>query len=163
MTTMSMNDGKAVQQMSDETTGKLQDLIYSLKNSVEHHREAAGKVNDKIVGSIFMELANERENILETIGGFMTLADKKPDESSSVMGKIKTCWTSFRASLNGGDETVVLIEAERAEDALMAQFKDVLPEIAGNPINDKLLEYFEKVKAGHDRILAMRNEFQAKA
>lgn len=163
MSTMSIKEGKAAQHMSEETTTKLQDLVYSLKNSVEHHREAASKVNDTIVASVFMELAKEREDIMQTIGGFITLADETPDESSSFLGKIKTCWTSFRASLNGGDETVVLIEAERAEDTLMAQFKDVLPEIAGNPINDKLLEYFDKVKAGHDRILAMRNSYQAKS
>lgn len=163
MSTMSVNDGKAAQHMSEETTAKLQDLICSLRNSVEHHRTAAESVNDEIVSSVFTDLANERENILETIGGFMTLADETPDESGSFFGKMKACWTSFRASLNGGDETVVLIEAEKAEDTLMAQFRDILPEIAGNPINDKLLEYFEMVKDGHDRVLAMRNQYQARS
>lgn len=163
MSTMSIENGKAAQDMTKATTSKLQDLIYSLRNSVEHHREAADRVNDRIVAKLFRDLANEREVILETIGGFVSLAKAKPDESGSFLGKLKTCWTSFRAGLNDGDATVVLIEAERAEDTLMAQFKEVLPEISGNPINDKLLSYFEKVKAGHDRVLKMRNQYQAQA
>ncbi len=161
MSTMSIENGKAAQDMTKRTTSKLQDLVYSLQNSVEHHREAADKVNDGIVANLFRDLANERESILKTIGGFMSLAETKPDESSSFLGKLKTCWTSFRSSLNSGDATVVLIEAERAEDTLMAQFKEILPEISGNPVNEKLLGYFEKVKAGHDRVLMMRNQYQA--
>ncbi len=163
MSTLLTNSDKAAQQMSEETTSKLQELVCGLKDSVEHHRAAAESVNDAIVRSIFLDLANEREEILETIGGLMRLADETPEESASLYGKLKTCWTSFRASLNGGDETVVLIEAEKAEDTLLAQFREILPEIAGNPINDMLLKYFDTVKAGHDRVLAMRNQYQSQS
>ena len=163
MSTASVHECDAVQNMSEDATAKMQELIYSLKNSIEHHREAADKVDDPTVRSVFGKLANERENLLETIGGFMEIAGETPDESSSMLGKLKTCWTSFRTSLNGGDPTVVLIEAERAEDALVDQFKNVLPQIAGNPVNDKMLSYFEQIKAGHDEVLAMRNAYQARA
>lgn len=149
--------------MPSGTVKKLQDLIYSLKNSIDHHRAAAEKVNQPTVADMFRDLAKERESIMETIGGFVTLTDKTPDESSSILGKMKACWTSFRASLNGGNTMVVLIEAERAEDSLMAQFNDVLPAIAGNPINDRMLDFFVKIKSGHDRVLALRNKHQANA
>ena len=156
MSTISISYEKAARFASRQTTCRLQELIYSLKDNVEHHREAAAKVNDPIVRAIFTDLANERQEILESIGGIMTLAEKTPDKSGSLIGKIKTRWTSLRAILNGGDETVVLIEAERAEDALLEHFRAVLPEIASSPIIFKLHESFDKIKAGHDQIFAMR-------
>ena len=155
MSTMSIDFQQAARYASPRTTSRLQDLIYSLKDNVEHHREAAARVNDPIVRAILRDLANERELILETIGGIMTSVDRTPEESTTLFGKIKTCWSSFRASLNGGDETVVLIEAERAEDLLLTRFRAILPEIAGSS-QVNLFETFDRVKAGHDQILAMR-------
>jgi hypothetical protein len=47
-------------------------------------------------------------------------------------------------------------------DVMVQQFKDVLPEIAGNPISDKLNGYFAVVRNGHDRVKALRDAYQAK-
>ena len=157
MSTISVSFDKAARYASPQKSSKLQDLVYGLKDNVEHHRKAADKVNDPIVSAVFTDLANEREAILKSIGGVMNSVAKTPDESSSLLGKLKTCWISFRASLNGGDETVVLIEAERAEDALLSQFRTLLSEFAGNPLTVDLFESFDKVKAGHDQITGMRS------
>ena len=156
MSAISISYDQAARYASHQRISRLQDLIYGLKDNVEHHRKAACKVNDPIVSAVFTDLANEREDILKSIGGFMSSAEKTLDESTSLLGKLKTCWISFRASLNNGDETVVLIEAERAEDALLSQFRTLLSEFAGNPFTVDLFESFDKVKAGHDQIAGMR-------
>ena len=63
--------------------------------------------------------------------------------------------------------TVIIVDGirecriEDSLDTLIADFEQM--EIAGNPINDKLNTYFETVKAGHDRVLKLRNEYQAKS
>lgn len=146
--------------MSDETVEHVQELIRGLRDSVEYHREAEEKVNDPNVKQVFTEIANERRNIADTLGGMVALADEEPVEEGSWLGTLRKCWTAFRASLNSGDTTVMLIEAERAEDVIIAKFKDILPKVAGCEINDVLLQFFQRVKADHDRVLALRNAFQ---
>ena len=150
-----------VQNMEPETISALQELVQSLNDSVEYHKEAADKIKDDFVQKTFLAIAGERKEMCDSIGGFLTLADKETEESGTYLGSLRKIWTAFRAGLNSGDPTVVLIEAERAEDVIVNKFKEVLPKVAGNPINDLLLKYFETVKSGHDQVLAMRNAFQA--
>jgi uncharacterized protein (TIGR02284 family) len=151
---------QAAQDIKPETIESLQELIYALRDSVNYHTEAADKIDDKFVESEFLAIAAERKDISETIGGFISLADEKSEEEGTWLGSLRTIWTAFRAGLNSGDATVVLIEAERAEDVIKGKFEKVLPEIAGNPVNDMLMKYYQTVKAGHDRVLAMRNAYQ---
>lgn len=151
----------AAQHMKPETVECLQELIYALKDTVNHHSEAADKIDDPFVKSELVAIAAERKDIYETIGGFITLADETPVEEGTWLGSLHACWTAFRAGLNSGDASVVLIEAARVEESILAKFKSVLPEIAGNPVNDMLLKYFETVKSGHDRVIALRDAFQS--
>ncbi len=148
------------QHMKPEALESLQELIYALKDSVIYHGEAATKIDDKFVQAEFLAIAAERKDIYETIGGFIALADEKSIEQGTWMGSLRTIWTSFRAGLNAGEPTVVLVEAERAEDVIKNKFEKVLPELAGSPVNDMLLKYYATVKSGHDRVLAMRNAYQ---
>lgn len=149
------------QHMTPATAQSLQELVHALRDSTNYHTEAADKIEDKYIQSEFRAIAAERKEIAETIGGLISLADEKVVQEGTYLGSLRTIWTSFRAGLNAGDPTVVLIEAERAEDVIKGKFESVLPEISGNPINDLLLKYYEKVKAGHDRVLALRNAYQS--
>lgn len=146
--------------LSQETVEHLQELILGLRDSINYHREAAEKIDDQHVKETFKDIADERREIAEGIGTLAFGDDTEPAKDGTWMGSLRTIWTSFRAGLNAGDTTVVLIEAERAEDAIVAKFKDILPKLAGSPINDKLLGYFKEVKKGHDRVLALRNAHQ---
>ncbi len=150
------------QDMNSETIESLQELVRGLEDSVKYHHEAAKGIDDDFVAQTFREIASERKQICDNLSGFVALADEKPADDGTFGGTLRTIWTSFRTGLNGGDSTVVLIEAERAEDAIVQKFKDVLPEIAGNPINAKLNGYFSVVKNGHDRVKALRDAYQAK-
>ncbi|MEM9944263.1 MAG: PA2169 family four-helix-bundle protein [Planctomycetota bacterium] len=158
---MSIKSAETIQNMTDENVGHVQELIRGLRDSIEYHHEAAEKVEDDNVKQLFTEIVNERKTIVDTLSGMVAMNDESPVDDGSWLGTMRKCWTTFRAGLNAGDPTVILIEAERAEDTIMAKFKSVLPKAAGSQINDVLLQYFEKVKSGHDRVLALRNAYQA--
>lgn len=157
---MSMRAPEFAQNMKPETVEGLQCIIRALNDSVSYHQEAAKSIDDDHVQKTFERIAEERTEIVNSVSDYVALANEEPVEDGSWMGSLRNIWTKFRAGLNAGDATVVLIEAERAEDVIVNKFKDILPELAGNPINDKLLQHFEKVKAGHDQVLALRNAYQ---
>ena len=158
---MSKRVPDAAQHMTDETVESLQDLVQGLNDSTNFLVEAADKIEgDELVSNTLRRIAEDRKDIAETIGGFITLRDEKASEDGTFLGSLRTIWTAFRAGLNSGDATVVLIEAERAEDVIVNKFKEVLPQIAGNPVNDKLHEYFTRVKNGHDQVRGFRDAYQ---
>lgn len=147
--------------LSDKTMAGLQELLRGLNDSVEYLNEAAEKIDDVSVAETFKKLTSQRQDIAAMIGSHIQLSGESPVDEGSWLGTLRQCWTGFRAGINSGDAKVVLIEAERAEDKLMAKFKEILPEVAGNPINDQLLQAFDTVKQGHDEVLALRNAYQS--
>lgn len=150
----------AAQDMSNETIEGLQELIQGLRDSVNYHTAAADRIDDDFVKRELLAITLERREIYQSIGGFIATANSNPVVTGTLLGSLRTIWTSFRAGLNAGDPTVVLIEAARAEAEIARKFKEILVDISGNPINNVLLGYYENIKAGHDRIVALRNAFQ---
>lgn len=151
---------EAVQQMKPETVSAMQELSHAMHDNIEYLNQAAQSIDDRKIAQVFDQLASQRQQMNETLSEFMSLADSPPEHEGSFLGSLRKIWTEMRAGLNGGDATVVLIEAERAEDAIVNKFKDILPEIAGNPLNDKLLAFFEEIKHGHDRIRDLRDTYK---
>lgn len=149
-----------MQNLNANTIASLQDLVRGLHDSIEYHEEAAGKIEDSQLKQELLAISTSRKEVCETIGGFISATSETPVDDGTFLGSLRKIWMSFRASLNSGDPTVVLIEAERAEDVIVNRFKEILPEIAGTPVNDSLLKCFELTKAGHDRVLALRNLYQ---
>ena len=157
-----MNMPTNTQQMNKSTVDSLQELIHALKDNSSYLNQAADSVSgDELVANTLRNIAQERQSIHEGIGNLIESANGKPDENGAFLGNLRTVWTAIRAGLNAGDPTVVLIEAERAEDAILHKFKEILPEIAGNPANDQLLKYFEQIKQGHDLIRGYRDAYQS--
>lgn len=147
------------QPMNPETVEPLQELIYALKDSVDYHREAAELIDDVYIRREFQEIAAERKEIYQRVGGLIMLTDSAPVIEGTLFGTMRKIWTSFRAALNSGDTNVVLIEAERAEDAIKRKFEQTLTQVAGNSIKDLLLKHYETVEAGHNRVLGLRNVY----
>ncbi len=133
--------------MKPKAVESMQELMRALQDSVEHHLEASERIeNDDFVSDSLREIAEDRKRICANIGEVISMADEKPVEDGTFMGKLRTIWTAFRAGLNAGDATVVLIEAEKAEDVILKKFKSILPEIENKPINVMLNDYCAKLK-----------------
>ncbi len=159
---MTTRTPEVVEKMTSETVEALQELLQALRDSFKHLKQAAESIEDEDFATTFHQIAAERFDIGNKIGQHIIEADEQPVTEGTWLGSVRTFWTSMRAALNSGNTTVVLIEAERADDALVNRFRELLPSIAGNPLNDKLLEYYGTIKAGHDRVLALRNALQSK-
>lgn len=148
-------------EMNPETVNSLQLLVKALHDSSEFLDETANRVsNDEHVSDALRTVAKERREVCCSIATAIEFTDAVPNENGSFTGALRTIWASLRAAMNAGDATVILIEAEKAEDVIVHKFQAILPEIAGNPINDQLLNHYKLVKKGHDQILRLRNMYQ---
>ena len=161
-----MSTQQQMNTLSDKAASKLNDLIQLNIDSAKGFREAADAIDDQkgaALKNLFLDIANRRESyVVELKQSVNFKSDKKPEDDGSVKGTMHRWWLDARAKLNAGDPTVVLIEAERGEDAIKERYEEVLKETSGSPVNDLLLRQYSGVKAGHDRIRDLRDQWKKK-
>jgi len=144
-------------QMDKETIDKLNDLIAYNLDSVEVLEAAAGRVDNAPVAELFRQIVGERRRQASELRGFVNLNAEEAKTKGTAAGSIRKVWVDLRTALNSGDLYVVLIEAERAEDRIVGEYKDVLKKTAGSPVNDVLMRQFRDVKGWHDRVRQLRD------
>ena len=146
-----------VDTLNKEVLGKLKDLVRVNIDSAEGFRSAADTIESQPIASLFRDIAQARESHASELQSVLRFAGEDIPDSGTVKGSLHRWWTKARGTLNGGDDHVMLIEAERGEDAIKARYEDVLPKIAGNAINDVLLRHYAEVKRGHDSVRDLRD------
>jgi uncharacterized protein (TIGR02284 family) len=145
--------------METETIDGLKELIAYNLDSVEVLEAAASRVENAPVADLFRQIVSERRRQARELEGFVSLnaEEVKDKEKGTTGGSIRKVWVDFRTALNSGDTYVVLIEAERAEDRIVGEYKSILKKTAGSPVNDVLMRQFRDVKGWHDRVRQLRD------
>ena len=148
--------------LNEETVSKLQELIRLNIDSEEGFQHAANEIEDATIAAMFTELASQRAQNATELQEYVQWNGDKPRDEGSYAAAFHRTWIDLRAKLNGGDATVLLIEAERGEDQIKKAYEDTLKETAGSAMNDVLSKQYANVKAGHDRIRDLRDEYKNK-
>ena len=144
-------------ELKADTVESLQELIVGLNDSVMYHLRAAEAINDDYITKVLRGIAWERQQMCSEIGRHVRFSGEKPSDNGTFLGSLRTVWTEFRSALNSGDSIVVLVEAARAEEVIVGRLKNILRQVAGNPINDVLLRVFACVNNGRNRVIALRD------
>lgn len=150
---------ETVTTLKEETLEKVQDLIEINIDSVKGFVAAKDAIDEPRVSQLFANLAETRADFANELKSFVHLNREEPEDSGSFAGGIHRMWLKFRNAINGGDVKVVLIEAERGEDAIKEKYEDVLEETAGSPLNGVLTRQYAKVKKGHDLVRDLRDHY----
>ena len=142
-----------------DTMEKLQLLVRINIDSEKGLKEASHAVQDKLVATMFVELGRERANNALELQKYIEWNGEKALEKGSYLASLHRAWLGVRNLVNGGDSHAILSEAERGEDAIKLAYEDALIATAGSAMNDVLTRQYAIVKAGHDRVRAMRDQF----
>ena len=145
--------------LREETIEKVQDLIQINIDSQKGFAEAADKVKDQKIATLFRQLGGERQTNTTELQQIVNFNGEEPTDDGSFKATVHRAWLDVRAALNGGDAGVILSEAERGEDAIKELYEEVLKEMSGSAVNDVLTRQYAKVKAGHDKVRDLRNAY----
>lgn len=148
--------------LNESTVTGLQKLIRYNIDSYDGFREAAEEVKDAGVASLFRELAAERSELATELQKHVEYNGNDAEDDGSVMAAVHRTWIQVRSAINSGDAYPVLCEAEKGEDYIKAAYEDVLKETAGSALNDVLTKQYAAVKAGHDRVRDLRDQYKDK-
>lgn len=144
--------------LNEETVEALQDLIEINLDSVAGFQQAADSIDHQGLQTLFRKVASERQMHADELKGFVRYNREEPEDSGSVAGAAHRQWLNLRAAINGGDPKVVLIEAERGEDAIKEKYEDLIKKTAGSAMNDVLLRQYAEVKRHHDLVRDLRDQ-----
>lgn len=145
-------------EIREQTNTKLQELVRINVDSANGFDKAAELIKEPRLESVFRDLSRERRGFANDLKRFVDVGDNGHDlDEGTLKAKVHRWWIDIRAKAMQNDAHNLLAEAERGEDSIRKTYEEILPEIAGSPINDVLLKQYEQIKRGHDRIRRMRD------
>lgn len=155
---MDSQSSQSKTRLSDATLDRLQDLIQVNIDSRDGLAEAAVKVEDATLAATMEQLALERNDQVSELRTLVGANSKDPQNKGSVAAAAHRAWMDLRAALGGGPHAI-LSEAERGEDHIKSVYEKALEE-AEPAVADVIGRQYAAVKKAHDRIAALRDEYQ---
>jgi uncharacterized protein (TIGR02284 family) len=103
----------------------LNDLIEIARDGGEFYTEAAGKVQDAELASLFTRMASHKREIVTALSGEVVAAGGKPADHGTMVGSMQQMYGKMRAAL-GDTKYAYVSELEESEDRLLHAFQDTL-------------------------------------
>lgn len=146
--------------LSEEIVNLLQDLIQINLDSRDGFRMAAGAIEDMNLAGVFDFFAQQRETQANELSKLILRSGERPRREGTYLAALHRAWTEVRGILATDDRLAMLEEAERGEDAIVSAYRDAVQQAAGTPVHELLRQHSLHVKAGHDRIRDLRDEYR---
>ena len=110
----------------DETRSTLNDLIETCKDSQQGFHTAAGKLKGHEIHTLFNQLYLQRSEFAGELQAEVTRLGGDPATSGSTLGAIHRGWAGLKTALAADTDFAILDEADKAEDAAVKNYIDVL-------------------------------------
>ncbi|MCA9295423.1 MAG: PA2169 family four-helix-bundle protein [Phycisphaerales bacterium] len=143
--------------MSDDTVEQLQNLIRINIDSCKGFEQSAETIESESIAGLFRQIGRDRRHHAQQLRNIVSMTDTEAEDSGSIKGSIHRWWLSARGALNGGDDHVVLIEAERGEDAIKHCYEDAIKDVKEPAVRQVLTDQYAEVKRGHDTVRDLRD------
>lgn len=143
-----------------EIQHSLNDLIEIARDGGDFYTEAAGKVEDSELSTLFGQMATHKRDIVAGLSADVAATGGEPAEHGTMVGTMAQAYTNVRAALGDTDYEYVS-QLEEAEDRLLAAFRDTIKD-NGTPAAAKASaeKYLARVVECHsimrNRKLAMK-------
>jgi len=143
---------ETIRNLDDATIKGLEKLCKLNHDSAEGFLSAADRMDSDAVADTFRVTSKERERQRDQLATCLGVNHESIPSGGTALGTAHRWWLDARAALNGHDDEVVLIEAERGERAIEDEYEDVLIKTAGSPVNELLQRHLEGIKSSRRRI-----------
>lgn len=144
--------------LTSESIATLQDLVQVNIDSRDGFQEAIEHVDDANISALFIDLARQRNEQCSELRTLVSANSEEPKQDGTLSGDAHQAWMNLRAMVGGGTKAM-LNEAERGEDHIKAKYEEALKAIAGSAVTDVLNRHYVDVKAAHDRVRDLRDQY----
>lgn len=116
---------------------------------------AAGAVKTLHVKSLFERFSRQRAEMARELESEVRKLGGTPSTGGSVTGAIHHGWMNIKSLVTGGDESAIIAEAERGEDAAKAAFQAALKDPLPAGARELIEQQAAIVKVAHDEVRAL--------
>ncbi|HTF68610.1 MAG TPA: PA2169 family four-helix-bundle protein [Edaphobacter sp.] len=146
---------------NDHTISVLNDLIQTCKDGQEGFLAASEGVKNKTLRSLFSQFSLQRAQFAGVLQQEVHRLGGSPENSGTVSGSLHRGWMNIKSVVTGKDETAIIAECERAEDAAREAYENALHEHLPADLRSIVESQFLEVKKAHDKVRSL--EVKAKA
>ena len=108
-----------------EIQHSLNDLIEIARDGGDFYTEAAGKVENSELSTLFGQMATHKRDIVAGLSADVAATGGEPAEHGTMVGNMAQAYTNVRAALGDTDYEYVS-QLEEAEDRLLGAFRDTI-------------------------------------
>ena len=147
----------------DHDVAILNGLIATTIDSADGYREAANDAQSDRFRSIFMERADERDDVVEQLSDRVRELGSDPANNGTTRAAAHRVFMNLREAVTGTDDTAIISEVERGEDHIKAKYEDALTDKdLSTETMGIVRECFTSVKSGHDQMRDMKHSLTDK-
>lgn len=143
--------------MSNKTANTLNDLISIARDGKDFYEEAAQKVDDAELKTLFARIATTKAQIVGDLSAAVQAAGGKPEDSGTLVGSMQQLYGKIRAAF-GDTEYGYVAELEESEDRLLEAFDEAARDADTPPAaRDVIVRLLPEVRASHDVMRARKH------
>lgn len=142
---------------NDDVISTLNNLIETSRDGQQGFKDAAEGVERSDLKSVFYDAGQQRAKFVGELQSLVRELGGDPESSGSVAGAIHRGWINIKSAVTGKDETAILNEAERGEDAAVKAYKDALATALPTNVQSVVQNQYSQVQATHDKVKALRD------
>lgn len=141
----------------------LNDLIQITRDSAEFYGDAAQKVPNPELKSLFTQMAESKNGLVGAMSRDVQAEGETPAKSGTVRGAMSELYTDVRANL-GDKEYGYVAGLEASEDRLMKAFHEVVKDNSvPAPVKQTVSSYLPTIQKHHDTMRDRKWAMQAQA
>lgn len=137
---------------NDDVISTLNNLIETCKDGQQGFQRAAEVVENSELKTLFHTYAQQRAQFASELQAEVRRLGGDPEETGSVAASLHRGWINIKSAVRGAEESAVVSEAERGEDAAVKNYQEALRGEMPSVIRDLVERQERQVKEAHDRI-----------
>ncbi|MGI8669829.1 MAG: PA2169 family four-helix-bundle protein [Aridibacter sp.] len=146
---------------NDNVISTLNNLIETCKDGQQGFKDAAEGVENSELKTLFFDLSQQRSKFAGELQQEVRSLGGDPEDAGSVSGSIHRGWINLKSAITGKDETAILNECERGEDAAKKAYKEALENDLPANVSQTVTTQYEAVQTAHDKVKAKRDQSRA--
>ena len=134
----------------------LNELILVAREGAEFYLGAAAKVQSTRLRDLFHEMAAARARLVDDLRLHVAAAGAQPPDPTSFGLNLRKLYVDLLARTADDTDRSYVAQLEEIEDGLLQAFEDAVAEARAPEIRKVLEHHLPRVRAGHDRVRAMK-------
>jgi uncharacterized protein (TIGR02284 family) len=135
-----------------EVISILNDLIETCRDGQEGYRTAAENIRNSEFRRLFNIFSQQRAQFITELQAEVHRLGGEPTDSGSVAGWLHRGWTDVKSTFSGGDESSLIVECQRGEEAAVNNYQEALKADLPLDVQYVVKRQYMDIKDAYDRI-----------